>query len=560
MSVTMMDVQSLEIFNGSTIRTGTHLLQSSYVNWVSVIETPVESFVRKNELVLTTGIGCGHDQELLYSFVHDVIKSGAAALAVALGPFIEAIPNRVIELASHEDFILIELNWSVRFSDILEQVLEQIHEEKRQYFEKIETIRKSLLHCILSGQSLDLVADHFATSIGCEVFIADKRGVIRGKCKHVVDDLQDKWLSFMQEQLEEDGIYHSLGNTFEWLQYSKGYALQLTIHSAGNIQGYIVVGGFGKEPFTEEEHKEWLMLLEHATTAVAIHFLHEQAAKEAEWRLRDDFVWELTRGSFHTQEAMLSRSKSLGYQLNLPYICVVAKPEHLQQSFQSMTHLTITFDHWLHECIRHMEEEAESVAKSMALKSMVTFQQEELIIFLEVNHHNANQQTRTYITKLLRRLHYLYPTIKLTWGIAKQYGYACFTDSYYEAKRALEIGRKRKDPSAISTFADTTADRITENLLKNEELIDIARSVLDSLIRYSEERQINLLHTFTTYHKNRGNVSQTARELNLHRQSLLYRLRKIEGLTNCSLDDADDLFILDLSTRLWLNGMKTNSD
>ncbi|MFD2511963.1 helix-turn-helix domain-containing protein [Halalkalibacter alkalisediminis] len=68
------------------------------------------------------------------------------------------------------------------------------------------------------------------------------------------------------------------------------------------------------------------------------------------------------------------------------------------------------------------------------------------------------------------------------------------------------------------------------------------------------------MHTFTTYHHNRGNVSQTARELNLHRQSLLYRLRKIEALTNCSLDDADDLFILDLSTRLWLNGMKTHSD
>ncbi|WP_227936268.1 PucR family transcriptional regulator [Alkalihalobacillus deserti] len=560
MSITMMDVQSLAIFKDSSIRTGTQKLETTYVNWVSVIETPVESFVRENELVLTSGVGCGHDQELFYSFVHDVINSGASALAIALGPFVDKIPPPVINLALQNDFILIELDWSVRFSDILEQVLEQIHEKKRQYFDKIETIRKSLLHCILSGQSLDVVAEHFSSSIGCEVFIADKRGVIRGKCHDVAEDLQNRWILFMQEQLEEDGIYHSLGNTFEWLPYSGGYALQLTIHSAGNIQGYIVVGGFSAEPFTEEEHKEWVMLLEHATTAVAIHFLHEQAAKEAEWRLRDDFVWELTRGSIHSQESMLSRSKSLGYQMNLPYICVVAKPDQLRQSFQSITHLTITFDHWLHECIRHMEEEAESVAKSMALKSMVTYQQEELIIFLEVNHQNANQQTRTYITKLVSRFYYLYPTITLTWGIAKQYGYSCFTSSYQEAKRALEIGRKRKSSNAISTFADTTADRIIENLLKNDELIDIASSVLDSLLRYSEERHINLLHTFTTYHHNRGNVSQTARELNLHRQSLLYRLRKIETLTNCSLDDADDLFILDLSTRLWLNGMKTNDD
>ncbi|WP_180319899.1 helix-turn-helix domain-containing protein [Halalkalibacter krulwichiae] len=96
-------------------------------------------------------------------------------------------------------------------------------------------------------------------------------------------------------------------------------------------------------------------------------------------------------------------------------------------------------------------------------------------------------------------------------------------------------------------------------MLNNKELIDIANSVLGSLLRYSKERQIDLLHTFTVYHQNRGNVSQTARALNLHRQSLMYRLRKIEALTNCSLDNAEDLFILDLSTRLWLNGMETKT-
>ncbi|MFB4166322.1 helix-turn-helix domain-containing protein, partial [Alteribacillus sp. JSM 102045] len=42
--------------------------------------------------------------------------------------------------------------------------------------------------------------------------------------------------------------------------------------------------------------------------------------------------------------------------------------------------------------------------------------------------------------------------------------------------------------------------------------------------------------------RNRGNVSQTARELNLHRQSLLYRLRKIETLTGCNLVNSDDTF------------------
>jgi purine catabolism regulator len=555
----MKDIQTMDIFKNSVVRTAESKLESTYVNWVSVIETPVESFVRENELVLTTGVGCDQDPHLFYTFVEDVINAGASALAIAIGPFIPKIPSSVLNLANQHEFILVELDWSLRFSDILERVLEQIHENKKQYFEKIESIRKSLLDFILAGQSLDLVANHVAASINCEVLIADKRGMIRGKSQSLTDDLQEKWVAFMYSQLEEDGIYHSHENTFEWVKYSEGYALQLTIHSSGNIQGYIAVGGFDAEPLSEEEHKKWMMLLEHVTTAVAIHFLHEQAANEAEWRLRDDFVWELSRGAIHSTESLLSRAKSLGYQMNLPYICLVAKPERLRESYHSMPHVAITFDHWLHQCIRHLEEEAEHVAKSMALKSMVTYQQEELIIFLEVNHPKVVQQSKTYISKLVERYQFLYPTLSLTWGIAKQYGYSCFAASYQEAKRALEIGRKRTGLNTISIYADTTADRIIESLLKNNELTDIASSILESLLRYSEERQIDLLHTFTTYHENRGNVSQTARELNLHRQSLLYRLRKIEALTNCSLDDAEDLFILDLSTRLWLNGMEPNN-
>jgi PucR family transcriptional regulator, purine catabolism regulatory protein len=115
----------------------------------------------------------------------------------------------------------------------------------------------------------------------------------------------------------------------------------------------------------------------------------------------------------------------------------------------------------------------------------------------------------------------------------------------------LAIGNKRNGKGSKNLFADTKIDRMIEAMFGVEELTELTRHLLDSLIHYSKVRQIDLLHTFMTYHSNKGNVSQTARTLNLHRHSLLYRLRKIEALTGCYLDNADDLFLLDLSTRLW---------
>lgn len=558
MNIVVKDVHSLSPFEKASVRTGTKTIPFQVVDWISVIEAPVESFVRKNEYILTTGVSFAHDENLFMTFVKDVIDSGAAALAFALGPFIDHIPKSIITYASERDFILVELDWSIRFSEIIESVYELLQQSKHQYVEKVEAIRKALLELILTRQPLEKVAHHVAQSIDCEVMIADKRGSIRGKSFSNESNLHERWSEFLHAQLSEEGINQIVNQTFKWIPYDQGYGLQLAIHSAGNIQGYLVIGGFSENPLTPQEQHEWEMLLEHVTTTVAIHFLHEQAAKEAEWRLRDDFVWELSRGSFDSIESLLSRSKSLNYQINLPYLCLVASLEHMEDVYKRLPHLVISFDHWQHECIRYVEEEAESVAKSLALKSMVTYQQQELIIYLETNHPDTVSQAKVYIEKLQKRVSFLYPSICITWGIAKQSGYSCFFEGYQEANRAREIGKKRYGPGCISTYADTKVDRVLEHLLTNEELLDISDSVLDSLLHYQKSRQIDLLHTFTSYHQNRGNVSQTARELNLHRQSLLYRLRKIETLTNCSLDNSDDLFLLDMSIRLWLYRLETS--
>ncbi|MGM8212901.1 helix-turn-helix domain-containing protein [Virgibacillus sp. W0430] len=57
------------------------------------------------------------------------------------------------------------------------------------------------------------------------------------------------------------------------------------------------------------------------------------------------------------------------------------------------------------------------------------------------------------------------------------------------------------------------------------------------------------------YEDQKGNSSKAARILNLHRQSLLYRLKKIESLTNMSLNNQDDVLLLNLSIKVWHSGL-----
>lgn len=74
-------------------------------------------------------------------------------------------------------------------------------------------------------------------------------------------------------------------------------------------------------------------------------------------------------------------------------------------------------------------------------------------------------------------------------------------------------------------LAQTTQTPGTERLLQHEDLTTTARTYLDLA----------------------GNVQQTAKTLNIHRQTLYHRLRRIEELTSLSLTDGQDRLTLHLA-------------
>ena len=52
------------------------------------------------------------------------------------------------------------------------------------------------------------------------------------------------------------------------------------------------------------------------------------------------------------------------------------------------------------------------------------------------------------------------------------------------------------------------------------------------------------------YFRNNANISQTARQLFIRRNTLLFRLEKIENLLGVSFDNQDDLFMMNMALRL----------
>ncbi|CAM3789452.1 PucR family transcriptional regulator [Cytobacillus oceanisediminis] len=561
MRLTVKDVLKYMILNSAKIVTGKEYAEKRHIQWISAIEMPVENFVRKNEAVLTTGIGCGEDAETFKKFVQDVIDSDASALMVALGRYIFDIPTEVIELAEKNNFIIIEIPWEIRFSSIIESVMKEINDIEYKEREKSEKVQQELLKFILKDTDLKEISKFVEKHIGYPIAITDRAGTLQEKSIHSQAFIK-KWKKYVLQ-----GILPSRKETtllkgdpmfqkFQMVEIENRTVFQIPVlQVADNPQGYIFVMVPSSESIESFLTLFRVNVLEHAATTIALWLSRKNAIEETKMRLRSDFVQELSKGEFLSFEQADSRAKLLGYNLKHPYVCIVGYPENMKILFQKRKQDYDSYEHWLESMIHYIEEEIYYAAQSLKKDMMMTYQGEQLVIFLETPGVKGNENATNFLDLVERRLGNLLPEVVISWGIGNAFeGISGFGESFRHANTALSIGRRKKGSGQRMMYEQTKVDRVLLNFASNKEMKEIIMSTIEPLVNYDEQRHMDLIGTFIAYNQFHGNVSQTARSLNLHRQSLLYRLRKIEYLTGLSLIDPDDLFLLDLSIKIWKIG------
>lgn len=560
MGLTVKDVSKFSVMSKARVRAGKEVLDEHCVQWISAIEMPVENFVRKNEVVLSTGVGCEKDPSSLRQFVEDVIESEASALILALGRFIFDIPSDIIELAEENQFIIIEIPWEIRFSDIIEEVMQELNAIQQKEQKTSEKIQQELLKLILEDAELDQISSYIQNSVGCPVVITDQAGVLLDK-KSIRPALVKKWESYvvngvipvreLAAPLTQDPMFHK----FQTIEVEGEVLLQLPVLQVlDDPQGYL----YALLPVPPHPSAQSFLttyrvnILEHAVTTINLWLSRQNAIEKTKMRLRSDFVQELAKGEFISWDQAHSRAKLLGYNIQLPYVCIIGYPENFKKLFNKRKQDYQSFNHWLDSMIRYVEEETFYAAQSLKREVMITYQEEQIILFLESAGEQKPENASAFLDLVERRLNNLLPEVVISWGIGDyKENLKGFEQSYEHAKMALEIGRRKKGPGNRTMYENTRIDRVLLEIARNENMKEVVMSTIEPLIRYDSQRNMDLIETFSTYNRCNGNVSQTARILNLHRQSLLYRLRKIESLTGLALIDPDDLFLLELSIKIW---------
>jgi purine catabolism regulator len=517
--VSLKDVLRLDVFAQARVLAGGGVLDKRPVSGISVIEMPVENFVRKHEFTLTTGMGCASERKLM-SMIAEVETFAPSAFALAVGCYVEKIPSKAIQYCEERQFPLIELPWDLRFGDVI-QAVSDITIARR--YEKAGALQREIFQLMLQRVTLADICTHVEGKYSLPIAIADARGIIRATSatlRNVAGDLERELATAPRGETEWTISHH--GRSF----------LCRSISVSGRTCGALIVpvGNISTRLQFEIPH-----VADQLAVAVAAWFLQERVVLETESRLRDDFVFELAQGEIRSRDEAISKASLLGYDLTVPYVCIVGQIDGDEPDVD-------------HAALARIATAAQS-------RALVAHRQEHLIIFLEMASESSLLRQRAvngFLHAVTSNVQALGGGSTISWGIGRYHpeGLA-FHTGYREARTALRIGRVQKGPGHSTDYSSTGLYRVLGEVTECDDVASVVSETLAPLIAYEREKAVDLVGTLSTYLRTQGNISESARILSLHRQSLSYRLEKVESLTSRSLVDPDDRFLLQLCLELY---------
>lgn len=89
------------------------------VSWVHMVETTEASdFLQGGEIAFTTGLGLSNRVSLL-TLTEFIYQKKAAGIIVNTGPFLESIPQEVIDFCNEKDFPLFVIPWKIHLAEVM---------------------------------------------------------------------------------------------------------------------------------------------------------------------------------------------------------------------------------------------------------------------------------------------------------------------------------------------------------------------------------------------------------------------------------------------------------
>ncbi|MCW3845207.1 helix-turn-helix domain-containing protein, partial [Micromonospora yasonensis] len=313
---------------------------------------------------------------------------------------------------------------------------------------------------------------------------------------------------------------------------------------SGRHDGWVVIVESADPPGPHDiaQHR---VVVEQAATIVGTEMLRLRSIEQAEERARGDFVHALLHGRFSNQHELEARAAHYDFPVAATYGVIVANQLGSVGSPDSPAALF------------QLAQHAARLDVRAGAHTLATVVGDVLAVVRQVDpagHRDSPDAedraladfARTLQAELERRTH---REVAVAYGRCVD-GAGRIVDSYREARIALGI-RNRLGVDRVCGFQDLRVFATLVELAESPQGRAFARDMLAPL-RGSRAGGSDLEQAVIAYVASGGNLNAAARELHIHRNTMLYKLDRASRLLQLDLREAEHQFAVWLAHKLSL--------
>ncbi|GAB7146110.1 helix-turn-helix domain-containing protein [Mycobacterium riyadhense] len=277
------------------------------------------------------------------------------------------------------------------------------------------------------------------------------------------------------------------------------------------------------------------IVTEQATAVIGSEMLRQRSVDEAKERARGDFIQALVHGSFSSEHELRARADHHEIEIDSPFGVFVAHgvlPHPVGNPAGGMIRLA---------------RYAANISSQSAARTDATVIGDVVVVVRTLGDGDAAAQEREmadFAQAMYRELEQRCRSAVAVGYGQPSHGAGKVSESYRQARIALGIARRLGRRCAIS-YQDLRSFTVLTEIADTESSRQLVREVIEPL-----RSGPNLLETLTGYLAHGGNVTEAARALNVHRNTLLTKLDRISQTIGLDIREPENQFTLWLAIRL----------
>ncbi|MFE4708501.1 PucR family transcriptional regulator [Peribacillus simplex] len=520
--------------------TGMHLIAGGTgiereVQTVNMMDAPdIINFLKPNEFLVTTAYHVKDKPHHLSSLVEAMANQGCAALGIKTRRYLKEIPEDVLVLANDLSFPIIELPAELSLGEIINHTLRGILDQRAAELTFAMETHKQFTNLIMRGKGIQKLLDHLSDMIGYPILLVDQY------LKPIFHPISTSGFIPIIKKMSEEGFrFHKTKTSFfsfSSLSNKQPYTV-FPIYMNEEKFGYLTISG---EIKTSDNLIK--LTIEQATNVISFALLKEHALKQHDRNIRNDFFLHFLDGSFSSQEEIINRAKEFSLHNEQTYICAVGKIDESESDI-SYTQLQRRAD----SIYEFLEDELYLTPNPIHLFT----KGKKCILLYEVNEVSSDVlQTVETSLKSLQRITASQLGCTISFGVSHlSQSFLQTKNAYKEANDSLLEGGLSKRTEYIQIFRTKDIMELLR-IIPEEDLMNFYHFALQGFSKVFTEEEQSLLQTLSVYLETHCQISETAKRLFVHRNTVVYRLEKCEELLGKSLKDSEATLQIRLALRI----------